>query len=96
MGFFRVKAGQESTIIVNRDCCARVMLDYLKVRLGITDADIELDLCDEWGNIRLLSQAPPRCSALHLIATRALYTPVAITQAPSLKFEVRADLFFRF
>ena len=89
MGFFRVKTSQENAIIVTRDCCARVILDYLKIRLDITDDEVELDLCDEWGNLRFLSQVPPRCSAIHLVAARALYTPVVIRYTPTPKFEVR-------
>ena len=94
MGFFRVKAGLDKEAIVNSDCGARVVVDYLKDRLGITgEEDDALDLCDDWGNLRFLTQVPPRCSCLQLVASRALYVPVVIKQTPSLKFEVRSAVF---
>ena len=89
MGFFRVKSGPDKEIIVNQDCGVRLVLDYLKDKLGMSGQDVELDLCDESGSLRFLTQAPVRCSCLHLVASRALYIPVIIRQTPVLKFEVR-------
>lgn len=92
MCYIRVRTAKDIETIANGNCGGRVLLEFLRDKIGLTAKDPEMDLADDGGNLLFLTKLSPTCNVLQVLNPRALYFPVLITEKPELKLEVRTSL----
>merc|ERR1712226_1485071 len=74
--FIVVRHGENEKSILNADCRVDLLLDAVKDRCRI-DRDADIDLVDEAGKLRVLSETPKKY-VHEVLEDRAIFIPLAI------------------
>ncbi|XP_038062175.1 uncharacterized protein LOC119732629 [Patiria miniata] len=76
--FFSVWLGGNNTFLANNNCMVRNLVQHLRIKCGVTDEKVVLDLADEEGNLQNLGDYNPRFPAARLLQPKVTYIPILI------------------